>query len=92
MVGKEGKSVGKAGRLNVEDKQRRLTIEGNEGGKKVKFMLSEERLEKEEKRKISEVCSEIIGVELNELEEERKNVKEELRGLKEKNTRRGWVG
>jgi len=47
-------------------------------------MLSEKRLEKEEKRKISEVCREIIGIELNELEEERKNVKEEWRSLKEK--------
>jgi len=83
MARKEGKSVGKAGRLSAEDKQRRLTIEEKEGGKRVKFMLSEERLEKEEKRKIAEVCNEVIGIELNKLEEEKKNVKEELRSLKE---------
>jgi len=84
MTGKEGKGVGKAGRLSLEDKQRRLTSEGKEGGKKVMLRLSEERLEKEEKRRVTEVCNEIIGIELRELEEERKNVKEELRGSKER--------
>jgi len=81
MVGKEGKSVGKAGRLISEEKQRRITLEG---GKKIMFKLSEERSEKEEKRRITEVCKEIMGTELRGLEEERKNVREELRRLKEK--------
>jgi len=84
MAGKEGKSVSKSGRLNAEGKQRRLTLEGKEGGKKITFKLSEEKLKKEKKKRPSEVCSEIISIELKELEEEKKNVKEELRGLKEK--------
>jgi len=84
MAGREGKNVGKAGRLSSEEKQRRITLEGKEGGKKIMFKLSEERLEKEEKRRITEVCKEILGTELRGLEEERKYVREEMRDLKEK--------
>jgi len=40
------------------------------------FKLSEESLEKEEKRRVTEVCREIIGIELKGLEEERGIVKE----------------
>jgi len=39
MAGKEGKNVGKSGKLGAEDKQRRLTLEGKEGGKKVMFKV-----------------------------------------------------
>jgi len=86
MAGKKGKSVGKSDRASTEDKQRRLTLEGKEGkeGKKVMFKLSEESLEKEEKRRITEDCSEIIEIELRVLEEERKKRREELRGLKDR--------
>jgi len=53
--------------------------------RKVKmFKLSEESLEKEEKRRITEVCSEMIEIELRALEEEKKKGREELRGLKER--------
>jgi len=83
MVGKEEKGVGKTGRLSLEDKQRRLTSEGKKGVKKVMFRLSEEKLEKRRKKK-SNRGNEIIGIELKKLEEKRKNVKEELRGLKER--------
>jgi len=86
MAGKEGKSVSKVGRPSAEDKQRKLTLEGKEGkeGKRVMFRLSEESVEKEEKRRIAEVCKEIIGAELRTLVEERKSVGEELRELKER--------
>jgi len=86
MAGKEGKSVGKVGRPSAEDKQRKLTLEGKEGkeGKKVKFRLSEESMEKEEKRKIVEVCKDIIEIELRTLVEERKKEEGALRELKER--------
>jgi len=48
------------------------------------FKLSEESLEKEEKRRVTEICREIIGIELKELEEERRSVKEKLKRLKER--------
>jgi len=62
MAGKEGRSVGKVGRPSVEDKQRKLTLEGKEGkeGKRVMFRLSEEDIEKEEKKRIAEVCKDIF--------------------------------
>jgi len=63
-------------------------------GKKIMFKLSKESLEKEKKRKIIEVCSEMIKIELRSLEEERKKGREELKVLKERikeNTRKGWV-
>jgi len=47
------------------------------------FKLSEESLEKEEKRKITKICNEMIGIELRALEEKRRKEREELRGLKE---------
>jgi len=84
MAGKEGKSASKLSKLSAEDKQRKLSLEGKEGSKKVSFKLSEEKLEKEEKKRISEICSEIVGIEIKNLEEERKNIKDELRGFKEK--------
>jgi len=68
MAGKEGKSIGKVGRPSVEDKQRKLTLEDKEG-KRVMFRLSEESIEKEEKKRITEVCKDIIGIELRALEE-----------------------
>jgi len=40
--------------------------------------------------RVTEVCNQIIGKELKGLEEKRKIVKEELRGLK--NMKRKWVG
>jgi len=46
------------------------------------FKLSEERLEKEERRRIK-ICSEMIGKEKG-LEEEWKGMKEEIRGLKKR--------
>jgi len=48
------------------------------------FRLSKESLEKEEKKRIAEVCKNIIGVELRALKEERKREREKLRGLKER--------
>jgi len=88
MAGKEGKGIGKVGRPSGDVKQRRLTVEGKEGkeGKKVTFKLSEENMDKEEKKRISEICKKIVGVELGVLEEERKKEREELRGLKERMT------
>jgi len=86
MAGREGKNVGKVGRPSVEDKQRKLTVEGKEGkeGKKVKFRLSEEKMEKEEKRKIAEVCKDIIEIEVRALIEARKKEEGEWRELKER--------
>jgi len=84
MASRETKKVGKVGRPSVEEKQKRLTEEGKEGGKKVIFQLSEERLEKEEKKRVTEICKEIIGSELNRWEEKRRNVNEAIKELKER--------
>jgi len=48
------------------------------------FKFNEESLEKEEKRRVTEICREIIEIELKDLEEERRIIKEELKGLREK--------
>jgi len=74
--GKRSEKYGKVGRLSLENKQRKLTTEGKEGGKEVVFKLSEERLEKEEKMRMTEVCNEIIEKELKGLEEEGRNKRE----------------
>jgi len=90
MARKEGKSVGKIVGLSAEDKQRKITLKGKEGkeGKRImfRFRLSVESVEKEkrEKRRITEVCRDMIGLELRALKEERKKEREELRGLKER--------
>jgi len=48
MAEREAESVSKVGRPSMEEKQRKLTTKGKDGGKK----LSEERLEKEERRRL----------------------------------------
>jgi len=63
----------------VEDKQRKLTTKGKDRGKKVVFRLSEEKLEKKKRMRVTEICNEIIGKEIKGLEEERRIVKKELR-------------
>jgi len=68
----------------LKEKQRRLTEEGKEGRKKVIFQLSEERLEKEEKRRVTEICKRIIGGELKRMEEEKRNANEEIKELKDR--------
>jgi len=84
MASRETKKVGKVERSNLEKKQKWLTEEGKEGEKKVTFHLSEERLEKKDKRRVTEICEVIIGEELNKLEVERRNANKEIKGLKER--------
>jgi len=61
MAGREAKNIGKMGRPSLEEKQRMLQKWRETTRKKVLFKLSEERLEKEERRRMTEICSEIIG-------------------------------
>jgi len=56
MAGKEAKTARKIGRPSLEEKQRKLETEGKDVGKKVMFKLSDEKLEKEERRRM-EICS-----------------------------------
>jgi len=84
MAGRNGKGTGKVGRPSLEEKQRKLTTENKEGGKKVVFKLSEERLEKEEKARVIEICNEVIVRELKGWEEEKRKIREEIHSMKER--------
>jgi len=84
MAGRNGKGAGKVGRPSLEERQRKLTTEGKEGGKKVVFKLSEERLEKEEKERLTEICNEVIVRELKGWEEEKRKIREEIHSMKER--------
>jgi len=70
MAERETKSVGKVGKGRLEEKQRRIT-ESKKSEKKVMFKLSEESMEKEERRRVTEVCREVLDSELKKLEEGR---------------------
>jgi len=79
MAGREMKSVGKVGKRRLEEKQRKI-IEEKDTKKKVMFRLSEESLEKEERKRIREICKDMLDDELKGLEEGRKTVMEEIKG------------